>query len=179
MRGTQRTYDYFVLHPSLGPYIASVRTMEEWPSTPHKPILLRLKVEPKQYFKTVQRKPRDLPIGPLACLYVDEPWPEAAELAKGNVTEQWQAVVANVEKETLKSQGLHGDEYCGRDKIPKWVRKPLVWTPKDNGPRGGPPLVAMRWIADKLQTLCHILRRAQRNESAAEGQHMVLSLIHI
>ena len=110
-QGVHRMYDYFIVHPTLGPYIEGVRVLEEYPSTPHKPVAITLQVQAKHYVKRVQRKPRNLPAEPICGPVELGQWPslETRAETQGELGDYWKQVVASMENEVLRSHGIDDD----------------------------------------------------------------------
>jgi len=178
-RGTKRIYDYFVLHPMLKPYVQEVRVMEEWHSAPHKPVMLTLRVEANTYWQRVQRRPRDLPVGD----WVEGKWSQVewptwnTAHTQTDVDDAWRSVVTSLESEIIQGHGISADEHSGRAKDPKWVCRPVKWQPKHNGPRCGEELLAMQWVANKLQELCSVVQKCIQREHATDKQQQVMAAI--
>ena len=52
--GARRTIDYFVVHKSLEEFVVSIKVWQDYPSKPHKPVVLELQVGDKVYYKREQ-----------------------------------------------------------------------------------------------------------------------------
>ena len=103
-QGEHRVHDYFVVHPDLEPYIESVVTLLEYPSCPHKPVALTLRVSHKAYFRRVQKKPKPLPSHrPMGCAPPPKDWPRLPRTMHTEVAAQvWQSIITVVEDEVLR-----------------------------------------------------------------------------
>eukprot|EP00973_Karenia_brevis_P039979 5517599-Karenia_brevis.AAC.1 len=105
--------------------------MEEWPSSPHKPVCLRMSIPVGHRWQRVQRQPWALPQGlPIGCAPPPAVWPQARhdESCQEQCNLTWHGIMFATETEVLNLHGIAEEDrykYYGRGLEAKWVLKPL------------------------------------------------------
>ena len=108
-----RKYDYFVVHPELEKCIESVATMHDYPSSPHKPVKLTLRLVPNTYQQRIQCKPRPLPVHhPVGCAPPPKVWPcmPTSLGTEEEATSLWKTLITTAEEEIIDVHGVTGEE---------------------------------------------------------------------
>ena len=115
-----KCYDYFYVDQRLEPYVIEARTLRDWHTVPHKPVMLRLAAKGAPVYKVIQIAPRPLPIQlPVGCVR-QPPVRQSLDSEEGKamgVTELFAEVVSRIEEDVLSRNDIVGAEarrYAGR-----------------------------------------------------------------
>ncbi|CAK0878174.1 unnamed protein product, partial [Prorocentrum cordatum] len=180
--------DYFIVADSLVNQVMYVRAQEEWPSAPHKPVGLTLRLKAQERMVRVLEKPKKLPELDIGCTPAPPQYQEIASFRSQEVANQeWRQYMQTLEQETFAARGLEwapDHPAAGRAEEPTWRIKPLSFGGA-NAPPAAREAVWWRWLARTLQSLQgayarlklartgDIQRRRQEEAIAQEHQFII------
>ncbi|CAK0822508.1 unnamed protein product, partial [Prorocentrum cordatum] len=148
--------DYFIVADSLVSQVMYVRVQEEWPSAPHKPVGLTLRLKAQERMVRVLEKPKKLPELGMRCIPAPPQYREIACFRSQEVANQeWRQYMQTLEQEAFAARGLEwapDHPAAGRAEEPTWRIKPLSFGGA-NAPPAAREAVWWRWLARALQSL--------------------------
>ncbi|CAK0863259.1 unnamed protein product [Prorocentrum cordatum] len=180
--------DYFIVADSLVSQVMHVRVQEEWPSAPHKPVGLTLRLKAQERMVRALEKPKKLPELGIGCIPAPPQHREIARFRSQEVANQeWRQYMQTLEQEAFAARGLEwapDHPAAGRAEEPTWEIKPLSFGGA-NAPPAAREAVWWRWLARTLQSLQgaytrlktarngDIQRRRQKEAIAQEHQFII------
>ncbi|CAK0804411.1 unnamed protein product, partial [Prorocentrum cordatum] len=180
--------DYFIVSGSLVSQVMDVRVQEEWPSAPHKPVGLTLRLKVKERLVRVLEKPKALQELGIGCTPAPPRYQDIASFGSQEEANQvWKQYVQTLEQEAFAVRGLvwaPDHPAAGRAEGPTWRIKPLNFGGA-NVPPAAREAVWWRWLAKTLQNLHgaysrlkmartgDIQRQRQREATAHEHQFII------
>ncbi|CAK0847595.1 unnamed protein product [Prorocentrum cordatum] len=180
--------DYFIVSDSLVNQVMYVGVQEEWPSAPHKPVGLTLRLKVQERLVRVLEKPKALPELGIGCTPAPPQYQDIASFGSQEVASQaWRQYMQTLEQEAFAARGLAwapDHPAAGRAEEPTWRIKPLNFGGA-NVPPAAREAVWWRWLAKALQNLhgaytrlklartCDIQRRRQQEATAQEHQFII------
>jgi len=140
--GTHRTYDYFIVSSHLRPLVTSVEVVEDFPSTPHKPVRMSLDIRTHRMYQRVQVKPGPLPLeAGIGCRPPPLVWPEVPDTftTVEQASQCWAEVISVAEEEILRATGVQEEDWKkhqGRGAKPAFRVQKVIWAAHPDLPGG-------------------------------------------
>ena len=168
-----RVIDYFIVDRRIMGAVHAVWTDLDFPASPHRAVVLRLRSAATRELVLRLRRPRSLPADrPVGCsraaaapdpevldalVSASRHCPEAANTAFGHLIDLAEAELCHT-CDAVTSEGHPDPRYLGRGRELATFRAPVVPVGTREYGRAGAAVLGLRWVADRLGEMAGMLR---------------------